>query len=412
MAFVIPIAVAIGSAVASAATAVAAVVATAATAIASAAAAVAAWVWSGITAAYTFVAEAVADIAFGWSVAGEVYAGTTSLVGTSLFTQVAAYAHCLVLGFAEFLEAIHFTTLLSIHEIAYIVSNDYRAMWSKVYSEFGEVSYALGYSADFLNIIIRDSRNVVLDAAAMMGQSYDLAEVTWIKSFQGYLKVFSDQASKYTKNPAAVFYDIDRMLTKPAIDNKAGIMQMTFQTIDSAIKFVRTGIEQTDKLRVDLGKLVSDLPHQIRDEIKPWFDKVTKDFADWIQTEYRPSLKIIDGVINALGIQQEVQRKETRDLVNRLRRPGDYLKEIDDFTEDERRRQEREISEIAFRTSAEESENWVRATNLEATKLVEEGRILRAPTERAAWEIYEVEVPERPAGAPVEPRETWFVGDF
>jgi len=412
MPFVIPVAAAIGAAVASAATAVAAVVATAATVIASAAAAAAAWVWSGITAAYAFVAEAVADISFGWSVAGEVYAGTTSLAGTSLFTQVAAYAHVLVLSFGGFLEAIHFTTLLTIHEIAYIVSDDYRAMWSKVYSEFGEISYALGYSADFLNIIIRDSRNVVLDAAAMMGQSYDLAEVTWIKSFQGYLKIFSDQASKYTKNPAAVFYDIDRMLTKPAVDNKAGIMQMTFQTIDSAIKFVRTGIEQTDKLRVDLGKLISDLPHQIRDEIKPWFDKVTKDFADWIQTEYRPSLKAIDGIINVLERRQEVQHKNTSDLVNRLRHPGDYLKEIDTFSENERRRQEREVSEIAFRASAEESAKWRSAAEEQAVELQETGRRLRAPSERPSWEIYEVETPERPAGAPVEPRETWFVGDF
>lgn len=412
MPFVIPVAVAIAASVAAAAAAVAAVVATVVTAVAAAVAAAATWVWGAVTVAYAAVSTAVADLALGYS----TYAlGTSTLVdyvGTSLFTQIGAYASSLVSTFGGFLEAIHFKTILAIHQIASVVSDDYRAMWVNVYSEMGKISYALGYSADFLNIIIRDSRNVVLDASAMMGQKYDLAEITWMKSFQDYIKVFSDQAKAYTKNPAAVFYDIDKMLTKPAVDNKAAIMQTVYSTIESTIKFTKAVVDQTDKLRIDLGKLISDLPEQIRGEVKPLFDRVTKDFADWVQGTYKPSLKVLDSVISTLGIKQDVAAASARELAARLKKPGDYLREIDKLPRAEREDQEGKITEITLRPWVYEAGVFREITDAAIAERQESIRRLEAPTERAAWAIPELEAPERPAATPVEPRKTWFVGDF
>lgn len=412
MAEVVAIAVAIGTAVASAATAVAAVVATVATAVASALAPIIAWVWSGITIVYTAVAEALTEFAAGWAFTVDAGFQGLSVAGESFFLQVGAYAGSLVYYFGAFLEAIHFSTLLSIHEIAYIVSDDYRAMWTKVYKELGSVSYALGYSADFLNIIIRDSRNVVLDASAMMGQKYDLAEVTWIKSFQGYMKVFSDQASKYTKNPGAVFYDIDRMLTKPAVDNKAGIMQTVYQTIDSTIKFTKTTVDEVDKLRVDLGTLVSHLPQSARDAVKPMLDKITKGWDEWIRVDYRPSLKVIDGVIKSIGIEQSVVAARQKSLADRLKKPSTYLKEIYDRPSYEWPSEEKVVGDIAARSYSKESQENYQATQPEREEFLSLTGLLERERPKVEWAIPEVKVPERPAGTPIEPRKTWNVGDY
>lgn len=412
MAEVIAIAVGIGAAVASAATAVAAVVATVATAIASVVVTVATWVWSGITIIYTAVAEAVADFAAGFAFTAEAGFQGLSVAGESFFLQLGAYAGSLVFYFGAFLEAIHFSTLLTIHEIAYICSEDYRAMWSKVYEEMGQISYALGYSADFLNIIIRDSRNVVLDASAMMGQKYDLAEVVWIKSFQSYLKVFSDQASKYTKNPATIFFDLDKMLTKPAIDNKAGIMQTVYTTIDATIKFTKGAVEEVDKLRVDLGSLVSHLPGSIRDTVKPMLDKIAKDWDEWIRSDYKPSLKLMDGVIKSIGIEQGKNTAKNKALVDKLKKPGTYLKEIYNLPSYEWPSEEKAVTEIALKPFEEEAYYWKAITNKSIQESTEARKIAFAEREKVEWEISEIEVPERPASTSVEPRNTWFVGDF
>jgi hypothetical protein len=412
MAEVIAIAVGIGTAVVSAATAVAAVVATVASVVASAVATAAAWIWSAVTVIYTAVAEAVVDFVAGFEFTATAGFQGLSVAGESFFVQVGAYVGSVVYYVGAFLEAIHFSTILTIHEIAYIVSDDYRAMWSKVYSEMGEISYALGYSADFLNIIIRDSRNVVLDASAMMGQKYDLAEVTWVKSFQSYLKVFSDQASKYTKNPGAVFYDIDRMLTKPAVDNKAGIMQTVFVAIDSTVKFTKATVDQVEKLRVDTGKLIADLPGDIRNTVKPWLDDILKGWDKWIREDYKPSLKVLDATIKALDIETGVNAARQKDLANRLKKPGDYLREIDRLPKDEREDQERKITDITLRAWEDEAAYWSAISGKSIQETLEMKRAMAEERERVEWEIPEIETPERPASAPVEPRVTWFVGDF
>ena len=412
MPFVIPVLIAVGAAVASAVAAVAVVVATVVSTIAAALAAIGSVIAGAVSAVVGGIATAIGDIAIGFSVYSEGIWAIADFAGTSFFTQVGAYAAALTTSFGSFLETIHFKTLLAVNNIAYLVSEDYRAMMSNVYSKMGEVSYALGYSADFLNLVIRDARAVVLDVGAMTGKKYDVGEVTWLKSFQDYLKVFSDQAHKYEKNPAAVFADIDRVLVKPAIDTKAGAMQTVYGSIESTIGGLKATVESVDKFRKDLGKLVSDLPHQIRDQVKPMIDGVFKYWDDWIRVDYKPTLKVMDGVINALGFQQAADRSKHYDLLKRLSRPGDYLKEIDGLSQEDRKIQEREISEIAFRTSAEESEKWAKLTQIRIRELKLSGEALREPRERPSWEIFEVETPERPAGAPVEPRETWFVGEF
>lgn len=412
MPFVIPVVIAIGSAVAAAVSAVAVVVATVVSTIAAALAAIGSVIAGAVSGIVGGIATAISDIAIGFSVYSEGIWAIADFAGTSFFTQVGAYAAALTTSFGSFLEAIHFKTLLAINNIAYLVSKDYREMMSGIYSKMGEVSYALGYSADFLNLVIRDARAVVLDVAAMTGKKYDVAEVTWLNQFQGYLKVFSDQAHTYTKNPAAVFADIDRWLVKPAIDTKAGAMQTVYGSMESTIAGLKATIESVDKFRKDLGKLASDLPGTIRDHVKPMIDGIFKTWDDWIRTDYKPSLKLMDGVINALGIQQTTQASKHYDLLRRLKRPGDYVREIDGFPKDEREDQEQKISEVTLAP-------WIREGNIlrpqrdrELTEIRE--RYLAAPGERIppAWEISVMVFPLYLEKPEYEKRNTWFVGEY
>ncbi|GAI32621.1 unnamed protein product, partial [marine sediment metagenome] len=93
----------------------------------------------------------------------------------------------------SFLDAIHFTTLLQVHQIAYILSGDYREMMSHVYNEIAEVSGALGLGSGYLILLHRNARNVILDVSGMMGRSYDVAEITWLQQYSDYLKKFNER---------------------------------------------------------------------------------------------------------------------------------------------------------------------------------------------------------------------------
>ena len=412
MAGVIAIAVTVGSAIGTAVSAVAAVVGTVVSAVGAALAAVGSWIATAVTAAYVAVAEAVADFAAGFLFTETAGFQGMSVAGESFFLQVGAYVGSVVYAFTAFLEAIHFTTLLTIHEIAYMVSEDYRAMWVKIYSELGSISYYLGYSADFLNLLIRDARSLVLDTSAMLGKKYDLAEIAWTYQFQSYLRIFSDQAKTYIKNPAAVFHDIDRLLTKPAVDAKAGAMQTVYLTIDSTLKFTKTTVDEVGKVRDDLGSLVSHLPNQIRAEIQPVIDKVFKTWDDWILKDYKPALKIIDGVIGVVSAREEENYKRNKDLADRLKKPGTYLKAIYDLPSYEWPSEEKAVADIATESWSKERQESYEMTKPYGEELPAFMEMLKKERPKVEWAIFELEVPGRPAGAPVEPRKTWNVGDY
>jgi len=333
------------------------------------------------------------------------------------YMEIGAYA---IAGFVDaigicmgsFLEVIHFSTLLQIHQVAYILSGDYREMMSHVYDEIAEVSVALGLGSGYLILLHRNARNVILDVSGMMGRSYDLAEITWLQQYSDYLKKFNERVNIYKTNPGMILHDVDEYLVKPAADLKGAVVSNIILTIDSTVAVMKDTVTDVSKLRTDLGQLISDLPPKIRSETKPFFDEVFLKYDDWIREDYKPAIKVFDQLIGALKVEQDTHRQNIGGLVDRLKRPADYLLELDNFDLDLKREQEDSIHELSSRTymrQAYDVRSDIGPVTFAFQKLAEALTVSIPPPE---WKIPEKIEPGRPARTPVEPRETWDVGDY
>ena len=325
---------------------------------------------------------------------------------------VGMYAEALYISVGSFLGAIHFSTLLAIHQVAYLVSDDYRILITSIYNDIAAVSGQLGLGTAFLLLAHRNARNIVLDASTMMGHSYDLAEITWLNQYVDYLKKFNIHAINYQNNPGAILHDIDEWVIKPATDFKAGIVSNLLTSIDAAAQIITETVNDITTLRNDFGQFLSDLPAQIRDKITPYVDDIFNKYDTWIRDDYKPTLAQFDNILDILGRQQIEQQSTMSDLVARLLHPADYLREIDKLPPDEREEQERALYELTTRPLAREIEETTTIAENVSFDLLKMIEALGAPYKPPAWLIPEVTVPGRPPGAPIVKRKTWFVGDF
>ncbi|GAI72028.1 unnamed protein product [marine sediment metagenome] len=183
-------------------------------------------------------------------------------------------------------------------------------------------------------------------------------------------------------------------------------------TIDSTVKVMKDTVTDVSKLRTDLSQLISDLPPKIRSETKPFFDEVFLKYDDWIREDYKPAIAQFDRLIVALNVKQDEHRQNIDGLVDRLKRPADYLLELDGFDPDLRRQQEDSIHEISTRTYARGSAGVRSVTDPVTFAFQKLAEALKLAAEPPEWAVPEITTPSRPARTPVEPRKTWNVGDY
>lgn len=408
--------VAIGAVIVSAVATTAAVVATVISTVVAAVAAVAVAIGTAVAAIVTtIVTTTVAALSYA---IGGVYSAISAGISyvlptlTNVYSGIVTFTKTLVGGIKLFLEAIHFKVLLKVHELAMIFSKDYRDMMQKVYGEISKVSDALGFGAHFVNLVLQDARNVVLDVSSLMGRSYDMAQVTWLTTMNDYLKNFANVAETYAKKPGLLLEDIAEMIDKPAIDAKADYMRTLLTFLDNTITATDDTAKKIVQLRKDVEILVKDLPKQIQApiwaKVNPFIEKIDVFFKD----EYYPRSEQLNKAILILRDEGQQRSSRLHDIVQQILNPGDLLSNIDQLPELERRRQEDKIGEISQRGTRREIEQVNKSID-DAYKGME--KIFEAITERRElpeYHVPEYEGPVTPAGIAPIPRKTWFVGDF
>jgi len=431
--------------VAAAAAAIAGAISSAASAVAAAIGAVVSTVISAVSAAVSFIAETVSSIISGVvSAVGEVVEGITSVIAditglsasaeaqtalelmtveletdmcviageSTIFSQIVGAVETIYTSMATLYETLHISTVIRIHEIAYMVSEDYREMMQGVYREISELSDALGLGAQFLNLAFEDARTIILDVSSIAGKKYDLAQVTWLKEFHDFVKKFAEQAERYERRPDLVFLDLDRWLKKPAVDVKAGIMQEFFAEVEALVKTTKAVVDYVELLKRDFENFVKHLPGEIREEIEKHVKPVFETIDRFIKEEYRPAMETVDRVLEWYHRRFEDHKAKLSDLARRLRRPGDYLREIDRLPKAEREYQEEIVCDIATRALKREVEAFKQDMKRVEDRLARVREALKKEITPPPWYVKEVEVPQRPPLTRVEPRKTWFVGDY
>jgi len=338
-----------------------------------------------------------------------------NLEGSFIFPMAASveeFVASLSVAYDSFLATIHYSTMLKVSEIAYLTSEAYREQMNKVYEQISKVSQALGYGSEFLNLAFRNARTVILDVSSMLGRSYDIAQITWLKSFSDFTAIFNKQVNRYRNNPALLFEDIDNHLIKPAINTSAKAHQTLLNTVDKILDVTKKTVNETIKLRNDLQKFIYDLPDFVRKEIEPYFNQVLGYFDDFINYNYKPAIERIDQIIAILSDTQSRICYGIHDIVRTITHPGDMLRLVDRLPEDERLRQEHMINEVSTREYRRE----VAELSKQSRPVYEHlERIRKALSEKlppVKWAVAEAEAPIYPPMGPVEPRKTWFVGDY
>lgn len=328
------------------------------------------------------------------------------IVGTSAFTSAVSA------GLAAFAEAIHLTLLLEINTIAMLVSEDYRNMMSGVYAQMGAVSVALGFYPQFLALAIRNSRNVVLSTSNLLGRKYDLAEVRWLVTFNDYLTEFNKKAKTYERNPGALFYDLEQLIERPAMDASGSAMQTVFISISDTLKAVEATVQDTMTVRDDLDRLIYDLPEKIQSQIKPYTDPIIKQFDDFIRQTYDPAITQFQSLLDKFSDLQGKNISDLEGVVGRLAKPGDYLLEIDSLLGADRLDQEGKIADISSRTYREDITKYIDYNKVILEDLETESKV---PYPSVPPPVLLTLEPTEPTTLPPERItriDTWFVGDY
>lgn len=343
---------------------------------------------------------------------------TTTALASGLGTLSAiklgieVFVGSLALTFRAFLTAIHFDTLVGVHKVAFLVSEDYRGVMRQVYGEITKVSEALGYGPYFLTLALQNTRNLVLDVSTSMGMRYDLAEVSWLGTFQGYMKNFAGAAYKYSNNPEALFFDLSRWVERDALDKKGVFIEGLVKTIERTTEAIAGAVEQVVVIRDDLSKLVLDLPDKIRGQIEPVIMPYIERFDTFIIDTYDPYKRELESIIDKIESLQGSQRSRLTDIVDRLKKPADYCLEIDKLEDWEREDQEKKFDDLSSRYYNRELTVSTEAMGTISAELGKIRDILTRPLELAFMGVEEVTAPVPISIGEIDPSKTWFVGDY
>jgi hypothetical protein len=276
---------------------------------------------------------------------------------TSFAYSVVGYVDAAYSSWQSLAETLHLKLAAQIHQIAYLVSQDYRNMMAKIFNQVSDVSVAMGWGALTLNLLFENTRTMILDVSTSLGEGYDLSQIKWLNTYSAYLKEINQNASYYRANPSAFIDWISDNTYRPGLDAKAGTVRSIFSGIDSALGLIKVTAEDLTRFKNDTLKLVGDLPSVIRDQILPSVKKVTDDFDRFVKLTYDPAIKILDGSLKALGFDMEDQKKKASELISRLARPGKYLSEVDNEDVSFRQDDENIIGGIAERSEVRQMEH-------------------------------------------------------
>lgn len=366
------------------------------------------------------------SIALTGAIVGQIIAGVASMLPVKLVSiesrlalkeafisgNIFATVKAVGVMFAEFLTAIHFQTILKIHNIAFLVSSEYREMMRKVWGQIAEFAEAVELPAGYIEAAINTARTVVLDVSGFLGRPYDLGEITWLSEFQVLLKRMQSKAEQYRKNPQIIWEDLNELVIKPTIDNKARTQQHILSTIENVIDFGEKTVEDIEALRSKLRDGLDKLPFQWAKDIVLKTDDIWFRFESWKSEVYLPIIGNMGEIIDELHVRQTNNKDKLNEMFADLRYPGDYLGTVDDLPDQQRLIQEEKIAEVSRRASDREVTDWTKHTESKTLTLES---VLRAiefmpPPSKLPYVKLDM-ITVRPGGQ-IADHSTWFVGDY
>ncbi|GAG91547.1 unnamed protein product [marine sediment metagenome] len=263
-----------------------------------------------------------------------------------------------------------------------------------------------------MTLAIQNTRNLVLDVSAMMGQKYDLSQVTWLGTLNNYLEHFNTYTERYKNNPEAVFWDLAELIERPAQDAKGALQQSVLSGLETALNFAKTVGEGFMTIGIDIEKLYDDLPQFIKDQVPDPGEVFWDNMEGFLNTWYTPTITALETSISDWQGRLTESQNTVSDLVKKLRKPGDLVAGMDALPAHERIEQENLLAVYSNKVLNRLSEAMAPSFSFAAQELAVAARIPVPPSVVAPALSYEPVTATVAAPGAVVPRSTWFVGNY
>lgn len=231
----------------------------------------------------------------------EIVYSTIEYAVQTWWDKVVDFIEDLKAKFERFLKTIHFKTILAVHQVAMLVSPQYRAMMQRIFHSLSEYSKAIGMGPAFIDLAIRSTRTLVLDVTGASGHSYDMSQLVWLTELDGFMKTLATNSKRYADNPFLIFTDLEEDIERRYGNVHGSTESSALLVIEGLLKGVGKAAADIDKIDKDLLKLLNDLPAFVKSHIDPAIFNVLRTIDGFIAGEFLPKMSSINGVIVQYG---------------------------------------------------------------------------------------------------------------
>jgi len=293
-----------------------------------------------------------------------------------------------------------------------IVSDDYRALISQLYTAISEASESLFGNTFMLHFMLNSTRRLILTTSSILGYPYDIGEVQWFIALDDIIVKMNEKAEVYMQEPEQLLYDLDEWAEKNAINNAAAWRFGELGIMDGMVKVLQGTALELKSVGDDYNAFKYGLPGEREGAIHKYVDPIMIKLGDFHFSDYERNRLDTGFMIKDNRDNLDSNRRTMQGIQWDTERPSRGFGKIEGLPEDDRILEEEIIEDYSSRELGRDNEKLVERHNeriqQENKEKVTEEFYISPPSWQAVFEkeviTLEMEKSKR--------RDSPFVGDY
>lgn len=167
--------------------------------------------------------------------------------------------------------------VLLAHDILLILWEDYSKMFTPFYRALSNLSADLGYGANFINLLVQNTRNVIASALVLVGLPPETIEMTAFDEVADFLTKTEEDFYKYAAEPEKLMRDVVRKITRPYYQLASEAQKTILTNIDENTNKIETTVTNFYNFKHSVDKLFADLPDDVERKIMGWYEPISTE---------------------------------------------------------------------------------------------------------------------------------------
>ncbi|MDD4893301.1 MAG: hypothetical protein PHH73_04800 [Candidatus Rickettsiella isopodorum] len=182
-------------------------------------------------------------------------------------------------------QAIKLREIILVSDILYQVWDEYRKIFEPLNKAISDLSGDLGYITGFVNLFLQNLKTVIGDVCILLGYDEKAIDVIFLEEAIKVTKAIEDNFEYFTKHPERLMHWIEDNCIAPYYKTAGEIQTALYKEVNKVVEDLEKFSENVYKLKTDFDKLVRDLPEEIEDAIKKWWEPLSNKI-DLLYSEY------------------------------------------------------------------------------------------------------------------------------